>query len=142
MRRRFESWARRTLVQALTEPVNDKQDGNQEIPSAPIDRLAAHAVSVVWQQVEDLVRPIFQVTTEVGTRVEAPPVTASSLRFPAGVRPAAWLSAEEVAPVLQMTAHTLRRLALKGELPNRRPANRGSLGLSRSDLERLVETTR
>jgi hypothetical protein len=141
-RERVQGHWRRTLVQALTEPMNEEPDGNPEVPSAPIDRLAAHVVSVVWQQVEDLVRPIFQVPTEVGTRIEAFPETAPSLPSPAGVRPAVWLRAEEVAPVLQMTAHTLRRLARKGECPIVVRRIGGCWCFSRSDLERLVDTTR
>lgn len=141
-RERVQGHWRRTLVQALTEPMNEEQDGNPEVPSVPIDRLAAHVVSVVWPQVEELVRPIFEMTTEIGTRVEAPLETARSLPSSARVRPAAWLSAEEVAPVLQMTAHTLRRLARKGECPIVVRRIGGRWCFSRSDLERLVETTR
>ncbi len=133
---------RRAFVRALTEPAIEEEDGRCEIPSTPVEQLAARAVSIVWPHVENLARPIFETTTEIylhdDTRSESPTPSASV----SGIRPAAWLGAEEVAPLLHMTAHTLRRLARKGQCPVVVRRIGGRWCFSRSDLERLVETTR
>lgn len=133
---------RRAFVRALTEPATDQEDGTPEVPSTPIEQLAARAVSVGWPHVEDLVRPILQMATEIDIGADTPAEPAQSLASVSRVRPAAWLSAEEVAPVLHMTAHTLRRLARKGQSPVVVRRIGGRWCFSRSDLERLVDTTR
>lgn len=133
---------RRAFVRALTEPATDREDGEPEVPSTPVDQLAARAVSIVWPHVEHLARPIFETTTEIHTRAHIPSEPAPPSASVSGVRPVPWLSAEEVAPVLHMTAHTLRRLARNGQCPVVVRRIGGRWCFSRSDLERLVETTR
>ena len=82
---------RRAFVRALTEPATDQEDGEREVPSTPVEQLAARAVSVVWPHVENLARPIFETMTEIHTRADNPsePTAPSASGF--GVRPAAWL---------------------------------------------------
>ena len=133
---------RRAFVRALTEPATNQEDGERQVPSTPVEQLAARAVSVVWPHVENLARPIFETTTEVHIRADTPSEPATPSASVSGVRPAAWLSAEEVAPVLHMTAHTLRRLARNGQSPVVVRRIGGRWCFSRSGLERLVETTR
>ena len=133
---------RRAFVRALTEPAIEEEDGQCEVPSTPVEQLAARAVSIVWPYVENLTRPIFETTTEIHARDDTLSEPATPSASVSGVRPAAWLSAEEVAPVLHMTSHTLRRLARKGQCPVVVRRIGGRWCFSRSDLERLVETTR
>ena len=133
---------RRAFVRALTEPAIEEEDGQCKVPSTPVEQLAARVVSVVWPHVENLARPIFEMTTEIHARDDTPSEPATPSASVSGVRPAAWLSAEEVAPVLHMTSHTLRRLARNGQCPVVVRRIGGRWCFSRSDLERLVETTR
>jgi len=129
---------RRAFVRALTEPATEQEDGQCEVPSTPVEQLAARAVSVAWPHIENLTRPIFETTTESHVRGDARSEPAMPSGSVSSVRPAAWLSAEEVAPVLHMTAHTLRRLARKGQCPVVVRRIGGRWCFSRSDLERLV----
>jgi excisionase family DNA binding protein len=118
-----------------------EQDSEPELPTTLIDRLAARVVADVWPLVDDRVRPLFE--TVEGREVDAEPSSqpAPSPSDP-GVRPAVWLSAEDVAPVLGMTAHSFRRLARKGECPVVVRRIGGRWCFARSDLERFLESTR
>ena len=63
---------RRAFVRALTEPTTGQEDGEREVPSTPVEQLAARAVSIVWPHVENLARPIFETTTETDTGAHTP----------------------------------------------------------------------
>lgn len=127
------------LVRALTEPTSDGDHGKGEAPTTPIEQLAARAAADAWPHVEELVRPIFESVAgdeiATGERLE-------ELESPAPVPPsrrAVWLSAEEAASVLGITAHTLRRLARVGKSPITVRRVGGRWWYSASDIERLFE---
>ncbi len=141
-RERVQRQWRRALMDALTEPARDESDRDEPDGATPLGQLTAQAVARVWPEVEELVRPIFETGAVLAPdRQAASRPTAVPPATPA-VPPAAWLSAEEVAPVLHITAHTLRRLAKKGESPVVVRRIGGRWCFSRADLERLVTATK
>lgn len=79
----------------------------------PWEEVASTAVEAVWSEVEAIVSPIvelFAATPVVDVSPERP--------APAGEPPTAlWMSADEVAPLLRTTAHSLRRLAREERSP-------------------------
>lgn len=140
-RERVRRQWRRALMDALSEPPRDEPDRDEPDGATPLGQLAARAVARVWPEVEELVRPIFETSAVLASDREAPSrPTAVPAAVPA-IPPAAWLSAEDVAPVLHMTAHTLRRLARKGESPVVVRRIGGRWCFSRADLDRLVAAT-
>ena len=60
---------------------------------------------------------------------------------PNGDRPNPWLDAEEVAPLLSTTAHTLRRLARQGRSPVVVRRIGGRWRFSRRSVEAFVDGT-
>lgn len=138
-RERVQGEWRRSLVRALTEPAR-AQDADVDLPATPLDELAARAVADAWPQVDVVMRPIFEKITEANVErdTDMQPLPLPTARVPR----AAWLGAEEVAPVLGMTAHTLRRLARTGDCPVVVRRIGGRWCFSRADLERLVDATR
>ena len=60
---------------------------------------------------------------------------------PSGDRPNPWLDAEEVAPLLCTTAHTLRRLARQGRCPVVVRRIGGRWRFSRRSVEDFVQGT-
>ena len=61
--------------------------------------------------------------------------------IPTGDRPNPWLDAEEVAPLLSTTAHTLRRLARQGRSPVVVRRIGGRWRFSRRSVEAFVDGT-
>jgi hypothetical protein len=91
-------------MDALSEPPRDEPDRDDPDGATPLGQLAARAVARVWPEVEELVRPIFGTSAVLASDREAPSrPTAVPAAVPA-IPPAAWLSAEDVAPVLHITA--------------------------------------
>src|SRR5919199_4145570 len=103
-------------------------------PSAPIEQPAAYAAGEAWPVVERLVRPIFVFLACPGPPSEKLLTERAPSLPPA--RPAVWLSADEVALVVGITAHTLRRLARAGKSPG--SVAWGQWWFSRADVERLL----
>lgn len=60
---------------------------------------------------------------------------------PNGDRPIPWLDAEEVAPLLCTTAHTLRRLAREGRCPVVVRRIGGRWRFSRRSVEQFIDGT-
>jgi hypothetical protein len=140
-RERVQRQWRRALMDALSEPARDELDRDEPDGATPLGQLAARAVARVWPEVEELVRPIFETSAVLALDRQAPSrPTAVPPAVPA-IPPAAWLSAEDVAPVLHMTAHTLRGPARKGESPVVVRRIGGRWCFSRADLDRLVAAT-
>lgn len=70
------------------------------------------AVETIWIDVEAIITPIVELLART------PVVDAVPERAPAGEPPTAlWMSADEVAPLLRTTAHSLRRLAREERSP-------------------------
>lgn len=115
-RRRVQREWTRALVQALTEPIGQEQKPELDESMAPIEQLAAHAAADAWPAVERLVRPIF-VTVSVRNpsqeeqAEDRPPPSSPPLGRRFGSPPTT------LAPIVGITAHTLRRLARAGKSP-------------------------
>jgi hypothetical protein len=102
----------------------------------PWQEVASVTVEVIWNDVEAIVSPIVEL-------LAAPPEIATHRegRTPARSAPGSlWLSADEVAPLLRTTAHSLRRFAREGRSPV--PAHRigGRWWFARPELERFLST--
>lgn len=102
----------------------------------PWEEVASVAVETIWRDVEAIVSPIVELlgaTPVVDVSPERP--------APAGQPPTAlWMSADEVAPLLRTTAHSLRRLAREGRAPI--PAHRigARWWFARAEVERFLGT--
>lgn len=102
----------------------------------PWEEVASVAVEVIWSNVEAIVSPIVELLaapTEVGDHREGPTPARSTPE-------SLWLSADEVAPLLRTTAHSLRRFAREGRSPV--PAHRvgGRWWFARAEVERFLST--
>lgn len=86
----------------------------------PWEEVAALAVETLWYDLERIVGPIIELLDPGAAGQEtgppAPTDPSASSRRQRGTQ-APWLSADEVAPLLQTTAHSLRRLAREGRSP-------------------------
>ncbi len=136
-------WQQR-IARALTEPCSDaaRPDGNRT--STPIEEIARVAVAAVWPEVERVLQPVFQMLAEVQPVTDPPNETRWSEARPAvdpEPRQTPWLSAEEAAPVLNVTPHTLRRLAREDRSPVVVRRIGGRWCFSRRDVERFVGET-
>jgi excisionase family DNA binding protein len=102
----------------------------------PWEEVAAAAVETIWSDVEAIVSPIVELL------VRTPVVDVARERpRPARQSPSAlWMSADEVAPLLRTTAHSLRRLAREGRSPI--PAHRigARWWFARAEVERFLGT--
>lgn len=104
-------WQER-VVDALREsgwrpPRHDASGG-----PVPWEEVASATVEAIWRDVEAIISPIVELLART------PVVDAAPEPVPA--RPAStalWMSADEVAPLLRTTAHSLRRLAREGRAP-------------------------
>ena len=100
----------------------------------PWEEVASTAVEAIWSSVEPIVSPIVELlaaTPKVEVREEEP--------TPARPSPdSLWLSADEVAPLLRTTAHSLRRFAREGRSPV--PAHRigGRWWFARAEVDRFL----
>ena len=100
----------------------------------PWEEVASTAVEVIWSDVEAIVSPLVELLA--GSGVDDP---GSERPAPTRQSPdALWLSADEVAPLLRTTAHSLRRLAREGRSPV--PAHRvgGRWWFARAEVERFI----
>lgn len=94
------------------------------------------AVEAIWRDVEAIVSPIVTLLA-AAPQVHAPPERPA----PARESPTAlWMSADEVAPLLRTTAHSLRRLAREERSPI--PAHRigGRWWFARAQVDRFLGT--
>lgn len=102
----------------------------------PWEEVASVAVEVIWSDVEAIVSPIVELlaaTPEIDDHREGPTPARSAPE-------SLWLNADEVAPLLRMTAHSLRRFAREGRSPV--PAHRvgGRWWFARAEVERFLGT--
>ena len=102
----------------------------------PWEEVASAAVETIWSDVAAIVSPIVEL-------LGATPAVDAAHERPAPARPsrtALWMSAEEVAPLLRTTAHSLRRLARAERAPV--PAHRigGRWWFARAQVERFLGT--
>jgi excisionase family DNA binding protein len=74
-----------------------------------------------------------------GRNVDAMSTSPSIIPNDRPDRPCPWLDAEEVAPLLSTTAHTLRRLAREGRCPIVVRRIGGRWRFSRRDLDRFLD---
>ncbi len=118
------AWAR-ALVQALTEPMDHGEQPDMRRPSAPIEQLAAYAAGEAWPVVERIVRPIFVSLAGPGPPSEKLLTERAPSLPPA--RPAVWLSTDEVAPVVGITAHTAPTPRKSRKESDCRPSHGGPL---------------
>jgi len=103
----------------------------------PWEEVASTAVEVLWRDIEAIVSPIVDL-------VAATPVLDVPQERPAPARQsptALWMSADEVAPLLRTTAHSLRRLAREGKSPI--PAHRigARWWFARTEVDRFLGAT-
>lgn len=100
----------------------------------PWEEVASTAVQAIWSEVEAIVSPIVQLLA-ASPVVEPPPERPVPNRE-SGT--ALWMSADEVAPLLRTTAHSLRRLAREEHSPV--PAHRigGRWWFARAEVERFL----
>ncbi len=128
-------WQER-VVDALRErgwrpPRHDASGG-----PVPWEEVASITVETIWRDVEAIVSPIVEL-------LAGPPVVdlPREPQQPAHRSPnALWMSADEVAPLLRTTAHSLRRLAREARSPI--PAHRigGRWWFARAEVERFLGT--
>ncbi len=102
----------------------------------PWEEVASAAVETIWTDVEAIVSPIVELLV-------GPPVVDGPQERPAPDRrspTALWMSADEVAPLLRTTAHSLRRLAREERSPV--PAHRigGRWWFARTEVDRFLGT--
>jgi excisionase family DNA binding protein len=100
----------------------------------PWEEVASTAVEAIWSSVEPMVSPIVELlggTREIDEHREGPTPARSS-------PDSLWLSADEVAPLLRTTAHSLRRFAREGRSPV--PAHRvgGRWWFARAEVDRFL----
>ena len=99
----------------------------------PWEEVASTAVEAIWRDVEAIVSPIVELlaATPVGDAPQEPVSTRQSST-------ALWMSADEVAPLLRTTAHSLRRLAREGRSPI--PAHRiaARWWFARAEVDRFL----
>ncbi len=104
----------------------------------PWEEVASAAVETIWADVEAIVSPIVELlgaTRVVDGPQERPAPSRQSSS-------ALWMSADEVAPLLRTTAHSLRRLAREGRAPV--PAHRigARWWFARAEVERFLDSVR
>jgi hypothetical protein len=102
----------------------------------PWEEVASTAVEVIWGDVEAIVSPIVELLA-VTPVVDVPRERPGPARRSPG---ALWMSADEVAPLLRTTAHSLRRLAREERSPI--PAHRigARWWFARAEVERFLGT--
>jgi lambda repressor-like predicted transcriptional regulator len=128
-----EDWQRQ-VVDALRQrgwhPPRHASSGGP----VPWEEVASTAVEAVWADVERIIAPLLDVISRSGLGVEhAPKATAAP-----EPSDALWLSADEVAPLLRTTAHSLRRLAREHRSPV--PVQRigGRWWFARAEVDRFL----
>ncbi len=111
----------------------------------PWEEVAALAVETLWTDLEPMIKPVLDLISET-----TPPFCAAPPRPPANQpssprsverslrRQQVWLSADEAAPLLRTTAHTLRRLAREGQSPVVVRRIGGRWWFARKDVDRFI----
>ena len=94
-------------MRAWRPPRHDASGG-----PVPWEEVASTAVEALWRDVEAIVSPIVELVAATPV-VDEPPAPVPAPRSPTAL----WMSADEVAPLLCTTAHSLRRLAREGRSP-------------------------
>ena len=130
-------WQER-VVEAFRE--RDWRPARHDASGGPVpwEEVASAAVETIWTDVEAIVSPIVELlaaTRVVDGRQERP---APARQSSGGL----WMSADEVAPLLRTTAHSLRRLAREGRAPV--PAHRigARWWFAHAEVERFLDTVR
>jgi excisionase family DNA binding protein len=111
----------------------------------PWEEVASVAVEAVWADVEPMLRPLVAILDETGDNGGGSPPVAEHVRHdPPGLAPGTvktaspWMSAEECAAMLNVTAHTLRRLAREERSPVVTRRIGGRWRFARLDVLRFV----
>jgi len=102
----------------------------------PWEEVASTAVEMIWRDIEAIVSPILELLA--GWPVVDVPREPQQPAHPSP--DALWMSADEVAPLIRTTAHSLRRLAREGRSPI--PAHRigARWWFARTEVERFLGT--
>lgn len=110
----------------------------------PWEEVASLAVETLWSDLDRMIAPILELLTSSAARHERtnmPQLASSSVERPRlsmEDRPPPWLSADEAAPLLHTTAHSLRRLAREGRSPTVVRRIGGRWWFARADLDRFL----
>lgn len=131
-----EEWQRQVVYALRQRSWHPPRHASSGGP-VPWEEVASVAVEALWADVERIVAPILDVVARSSVGVErAPKITATP--DPSN---ALWLSADEVAPLLHTTAHSLRRLAREDRSPV--PAHRigGRWWFARAAVDRFLGRT-
>lgn len=104
--------------------------------AVPWEEVASTAVEAIWSDVEAIVSPIVELLAANPVADPPPARPAPARQSPTAL----WMSADEVAPLLRTTAHSLRRLARESRSPI--PAHRigGRWWFARAEVERFLGT--
>ena len=119
------------LVEALRETGWQRPLRERSNEPVPWDEVAAVAIDTLWTTASMLVASALEVTPSTPPPVPASEQSPTSLLNP-------WLSAEEAAPLLRTTAHTMRRLAREDRSPVIARRIGGRWWFARIDVERFL----
>lgn len=107
----------------------------------PWEEVASTSVETLWSDLELLVAPVLDLLSRTDPDLEgqsAHSMSVPSESQPPNDREQLWLSADEVAPLLHTTAHSLRRLAREGRCPVVVRRIGGRWWFARVDVDRFV----
>lgn len=109
----------------------------------PWEEVAALAVETLWTDLDRIVGPLIELLASEAVGREAGPPTPSTPPRSATSRGtgAPWMSADEVAPLLRTTAHSLRRLAREGRSPVLVRRIGGRWWFARRDVDRFLDAS-
>lgn len=110
----------------------------------PWEEVAALTVETLWNDLERIVGPVIDLLELAGPGEETGSPTPSRSSVSSTSRRGAqapWMSADEVAPLLQTTAHSLRRLAREGRSPVLVRRIGGRWWFARRDVERFIDAS-
>jgi hypothetical protein len=102
----------------------------------PWEEVASTAVETIWRDVDAVVSPIVQLLAATPLVDARPERSAHAHETPSAL----WISADEVAPLLRTTAHSLRRLAREGRSPTRARRIGARWWFARVEVERFLGT--
>lgn len=134
-------WQNRVAF-ALAESGSRPPRHSNDTARTPFEELAAAAVEAIWPDVEPLLHPVFDIASRLGAR-SAEPLRTPVARPPTDLdesmkRSNPWMDADEAASMLNLTPHTLRRLARDGRCPVVVRRIGGRWRFARSDVARFV----
>jgi hypothetical protein len=104
----------------------------------PWEEVAALAVETLWNDLERIVVPVIELLDAEAVGQAAGSPTPSRAPTSRRGKQAPWLSADDVAPLLQTTAHSLRRLAREGRSPVLVRRIGGRWWFARRDVYRFI----